>query len=85
MWKITRFADGLDVSEEGSIYFTDATTKYGFGYLDYDVLEGKPNGILLKYNPTTNKTTQLLTGLYFPNGVALSGDQTFLVFCETSK
>lgn len=80
-----KFADGLDVSEDGSVYFTDATTKYGFGYSDYDVLEGKPNGRLLKYSPETKETTQLLTGLYFPNGVALSGDQTFLIFCETSK
>eukprot|EP01018_Ginkgo_biloba_P026520 Gb_28924 [translate_table: standard] len=83
--KRMKFVDGLDVRKDGTIYFTDASTKFGFGYSDYDVLEGRPNGRLLKYNPTSHETTILLTNLFFPNGLALSGDHTFLIFCETSK
>jgi hypothetical protein len=67
------------------IYFTDASTKFGYGQSDLDVLEGRPNGRLLKYDPSTKATSVLATDLFFPNGVALASDQTFLVFCETSK
>ncbi|KAI5084327.1 hypothetical protein GOP47_0000496 [Adiantum capillus-veneris] len=81
-----KFADALDVSrEDGSIYFTDASTKFGYGESNLDVLEGRPNGRLLKYDPSTGTTTVLATGLHFPNGVAVSKDNSFLVVCETSK
>lgn len=81
-----RFTDGVDVSrDDGVIYFTDASTKFGYGQSDLDVLEGRPNGRLLKYDPSTKATSILATDLFFPNGVALAFDQTFLVFCETSK
>eukprot|EP00249_Psilotum_nudum_P035131 c55186_g1_i1 orf=206-1330(-) len=80
-----KFADGIDVAEDGAIYFTDASTKFGFGYSDLDVLEARPNGRLLKYDPGTRTTTLLLSNLYFPNGVAVSSNQKSLIFCETSK
>lgn len=81
-----KFADGVDVAkDDGSIYFTDASTKFGYGESDLDVLEGRPNGRLLKYDPSTRATSVLATNLYFPNGVAVSLDQSFLVFCETTK
>ncbi|KAI3831112.1 hypothetical protein MKX03_017216 [Papaver bracteatum] len=47
------------------------------------VLEANPNGKILKYNPFNKKTTALIDSLCFPNGVALSRNQHFLVFCET--
>ncbi|MCO5604012.1 hypothetical protein L7F22_058169 [Adiantum nelumboides] len=81
-----KFADALDVNrEDGSIYFTDASIKFGYGESDLDVLEGRPNGRLLKFDPSTGATSVFATGLYFPNGVAVSKDNSFLVVCETSK
>ncbi|MCO5605234.1 hypothetical protein L7F22_059414 [Adiantum nelumboides] len=49
------------------------------------VLEGRPNGRLLKLDPSTGATSVFATGLYFPNGVAVSKDNSFLVVSETSK
>ncbi|KAH7282583.1 hypothetical protein KP509_35G037700 [Ceratopteris richardii] len=81
-----KFADSLDInSDDGCIYFTDASTKFGYGESDFDVLEARPNGRLLRYDPSTKSTTVVLTNLYFPNGVAVSLDRKFVVFCETSK
>eukprot|EP01018_Ginkgo_biloba_P016517 Gb_04243 [translate_table: standard] len=76
-------ADGIDVTKEGVIYFTDATYKYELKHYMLDLLEYRPHGRLLKYDPATKTTTVLLKDLYFANGVALSAKQDFLVFCET--
>ncbi|MED6127376.1 yls2-like [Stylosanthes scabra] len=37
----------------------------------------------MSYNPTTKETKVLAHDLYFPNGVAVSPDQQFVIFCET--
>ncbi|EFJ10306.1 hypothetical protein SELMODRAFT_128345 [Selaginella moellendorffii] len=80
-----KLADGLDVARDGTVYFTDASTSYGLHDFDLDLLEGRPYGRLLEYSPRTNQTTVLLRSLFFPNGVALSENEDFLVFCETSQ
>jgi len=79
-----KFADGVDASREGAVYFTDASYKYGFHDHLLDMLEYRPHGRLLKYDSSTKTTSVLLKDLYFPNGVALSAKQDFLVFCETT-
>lgn len=78
-----RLTDGVDVAKDGTIYFTDASYKYSLKDFIYDVLEGRPNGRLISYDPAAKKTTLLATDLYFPNGVAVSPDQTYIIFCET--
>jgi len=49
------------------------------------VFSGDPSGRLLKYNPQTKETTVLHRNLQFPNGVSMSKDGSFLVFCEGSR
>lgn len=46
-------------------------------------LEADNSGRFLKYDPLTRKTTVLIDGLQFPNGVRVSKDGTFVVFAET--
>lgn len=48
------------------------------------VFSGEDSGRMLKYNPKTKETTILVRNLQFPNGVSLSKDGSFLVFCESS-
>ncbi|PRQ45542.1 putative strictosidine synthase [Rosa chinensis] len=48
-----------------------------------DFLEGRPYGRLLSYNPLTKETKVLVRNLYCANGVALSPDQNYVIFCET--
>lgn len=50
-----------------------------------DVLEAKPYGQLLKYDPSTKETSLVLDNLAFANGVALSRNEDYLVVCETWK
>ncbi|KAL6959774.1 hypothetical protein U1Q18_039929 [Sarracenia purpurea var. burkii] len=80
-----RFADDVIEASDGSLYFSVASTKFGLHNWYLDVLEAKPYGQLLKYDPSLNKTSIVLDGLCFPNGVALSADKDYLVFCETWK
>ncbi|KAL5713854.1 yls2-like [Ranunculus cassubicifolius] len=78
-----KLTDGVDIARNGVIYFTDASYKYNFHQHMLDVLEGRPYGRLLSFDPSTNKTQVLVRDLYFANGVALSPKQDFVVYCET--
>lgn len=82
-----KFVDDVEVAGDGMIYFSDASSK--FGYLPYvgldDILEHGGHGRLLKYDPTTQKTTVLLAGLQFANGVAIAPDDSFLLVNQTGS
>lgn len=80
-----RFADDVIEASDGSLYFSDASAKFGLSDWFLDVLEAKPHGRLLKYDPSLNKTSVLMDNLGFANGVALSPDQDFVIVCETWK
>jgi len=79
----SRFADDAIEASDGSVYFSDASSKFGLFDWFLDVLEAKPHGRLLKYDPSTKRTSVVLSDLAFANGVALSPDEDFLVVCET--
>ncbi|OMO55727.1 AMP-dependent synthetase/ligase [Corchorus capsularis] len=79
-----KLTDGVDVAEDGMIYFTDASSKYNVAEAGTDIMEGRPNGRLLSFDPFSKRTQVLLSHLYFANGVAISPHQDFLVFCETA-
>jgi sugar lactone lactonase YvrE len=73
----------LDVAADGTIYFTDASSKFPLTNYKADLLEHRGNGRLLAYDPRTKTTRTLLKDLCFANGVAVSPDQSFLLVVET--
>jgi sugar lactone lactonase YvrE len=79
------FTDDMDIASDGRIYFTDASSK--FQQPDYllDLLEGRPYGRLMVFDPATGKTQVLLKDLYFANGVALSQNEDFVLVNETYR
>ncbi len=79
------FTDHLDVASDGSVYFSDASHRFGINEYLYDLLEAKPHGRLLKYDPVQKKTIVLKDGLFFANGVALSSDESYLLVHETYR
>ncbi|PKI56019.1 hypothetical protein CRG98_023606 [Punica granatum] len=78
-----KLTDGVDVAEDGIIYFTDASYKYRFKEHIWDILEGRPYGRFMSFDPKNRRTNILVRDLYFANGVAVSPKQDFVVFCET--
>ena len=74
----------LDIASDGTIYFTDATDK---PLADYrlDILEHRPLGRALAYDPATKLTRVLFEGIHFANGVALGPDESFALVVETGE
>jgi len=79
-----QLADDLDIGSDGKIYFSDASRKYAVEGFRADIVEHGANGRLYVYDPATQKTELLLDSMYFANGVALNGDESFLLVNETS-
>lgn len=77
------FTDDLDIASDGKIYFTDASSKWNQANYMLDLLEAKPYGRFLVYDPDTQKTTTLINNMYFSNGVALSQQEDFVLVNET--
>jgi sugar lactone lactonase YvrE len=73
----------LDVAADGTIYFTDASSKFPLTNFTADILEHGPNGRFFSYDPQTKITRTLMRDLCFANGVAISPDQSFAVIVET--
>ncbi len=77
-----RFTNNLDVAADGTIYFSDSSDRWGEDEYLYDLLEARPRGRLLRFDPGSGKVSVLVDGLVFANGVALSVDEDFLVVAE---
>lgn len=76
--------DDLDVAADGTVYFTDASSRLGLGRSIQDVVEQRPTGRLLTYR--SGEGARLLQdGLYFANGVALAPDQGYVLVVETAR
>jgi len=80
-----RFTDDLDVAKDGTVYFTDASDKFFQNDYLLDLLEGRPHGRFLSYDPSTKRVKVLLRGMYFANGVALSRNEDFVLVNETYR
>ncbi|EAY89345.1 hypothetical protein OsI_10849 [Oryza sativa Indica Group] len=79
------FANDLDIHRNGSVFFTDTSTRYNRKDHLNVLLEGEGTGRLLRYDPETKAAHVVLSGLVFPNGVQISDDQQFLLFSETTN
>nr|POE67180.1 protein strictosidine synthase-like 6 [Quercus suber] len=74
----------LNVTANGVVkLLTDEADGQKFKLTDADIFEGKPNGRLLSYDPAIKTTKVLVHNLYFANGVVVSPDQNYVIFCET--
>ncbi|XP_045074786.1 LOW QUALITY PROTEIN: adipocyte plasma membrane-associated protein-like [Coregonus clupeaformis] len=78
------FLNGLEISQTGTIYFTDSSSRWGRRHVKLEVIETNALGRLLTFDPVSGHVRVLLDGLYMPNGIALSPDESFLLLAETS-
>jgi len=79
------FTDDVDVATDGRIYFSDASSVWGINEYLFDLLEARPYGRLLRYDPKTKQTEVLLRDLYFANGIAMSENEDFVLVTETYR
>lgn len=74
----------LAVGNDGTVFVTESSTKFTIERLRFEILEHRPNGRILAYDPVKRVTRVLIDHLYFPNGIALNRDQSALLFAETT-
>jgi sugar lactone lactonase YvrE len=83
------FVNDLDVSNDGQIYFTDSSRRWGHrsdspGYY-LDMLENRPNGMVYVWDPQTRATRVAIDQLYYPNGIAVASDGQSIFISETFR
>ena len=77
------FCSNAIEAEDGSVYFTESTTRFDLTGYRGDILEHSGTGRLMVRRPDGAVQT-LLRGLDFANGVDLTRDGSALLFAETS-
>jgi sugar lactone lactonase YvrE len=77
------FCNNASVTRDGVVYFTDSSNRFPVSHWRRDLLEHRPNGRVLVYDPATATTDVVATGFHFPNGVALTPDGDALMMVET--
>ena len=78
-----KFVDDLDIAANGTIWFSDASQRFGLEESLYDFLEASASGRLLSYEPASARTEVRLDGLHFANGVALGPGERYVLVNET--
>ena len=77
-----RFCNNAAIAGDGTVYFSDSSRHYGIDQWKDDFVQNTRTGRLLQLKEDGTLTT-LLDGLAFANGVALSGDESFVAVAET--
>jgi 2-keto-4-pentenoate hydratase/2-oxohepta-3-ene-1,7-dioic acid hydratase in catechol pathway/sugar lactone lactonase YvrE len=79
-----KFTNNAAVAADGTIYFSDSSTRFRIEHYKQDLLEHRPNGRVFRYSPGAKDLDLIADGLYFPNGVALAPDESFLLVAQTA-
>jgi streptogramin lyase len=77
------FCSNVVESSDGTIFFTESTSRFYYEYYKGSVIEGRPSGSLFRRDPD-GTVSELADGLYFANGVTLTADESALVFAESA-
>lgn len=70
------------VAPDGTVYFTDSSTRFRVPQWRADLIRRTASGRLLRRAPD-GTVTELLGGMEFANGVALAADGSFVAVAET--
>ena len=79
------FTDDVEITHDGVVYFTDASAVWGYGKETEDLLDQRPSGRVLRYDPETGATQVVARELSFANGLALAPDERSLYIAETGR
>ncbi|MFJ2480058.1 SMP-30/gluconolactonase/LRE family protein [Pseudomonas sp. NPDC087598] len=78
------FTDDVAIDKSGHYaYFSDASSRWGYGHDGEAIIEHGGDGRLLRYDFQTGKTNVLLDKLEFANGVTLGPDDAYVLVNET--
>jgi sugar lactone lactonase YvrE len=78
-----RFIDDVDIAGDGTIWFSDVSSRFGLHEYIYDLIEASATGRLLSFTPSSGQVQVHVSGLYFANGVAIGPDDSWVLVNET--
>lgn len=77
------FCNNAAISAEGTVWFSDSSTRFGIEHWKDEMVQNTRTGRLLRLDPD-GSVAVVLGGLAFANGVALSRDESYVAVAETS-
>ncbi|WP_370249930.1 SMP-30/gluconolactonase/LRE family protein [Nocardioides sp.] len=77
-----RFCNNAAIADDGTIWWSDSSTRYGIDRWKDDFVQNTRTGRLLRRAPD-GEVSVVLDGLAFANGVALSSSGDFVAVAET--
>ena len=77
-----RFCNNAAIASDGTVWFSDSSTKFGIEQWKDDFVQNTRTGRLMRLDPD-GTVEVVLDGLAFANGVALSQDEDFVAVAET--
>lgn len=77
------FCNNAAVLDDGSVWFTDSSTRWGIDEWKSDLIENTCTGRLLRLGPGESDPEVVLGGLSFANGVARTADGSEVIVAET--
>jgi len=80
-----KFANNAAVAADGTVYFSDSSSRFHIEHYKQDLLEHRPNGRVFRCRPPAVGLELVADGLYFPNGVALTPDESFLLVAQMGE
>ncbi|MDH3578752.1 MAG: SMP-30/gluconolactonase/LRE family protein [Gammaproteobacteria bacterium] len=79
-----KFVEAVEIAADGTIWFTDASTRFTHHSGMYMFLEGRATGRLLSFSPDTEQVKIHLDDLAWANGVTVAPGDEFVLVAETS-
>jgi sugar lactone lactonase YvrE len=77
-----RFCNNAAVAADGTVWFTDSSTRFGIEQWKDDFVQDTRTGRLARRDPD-GTVSVVIDGLAFANGVALSADESYVAVAET--
>lgn len=77
--------DDIAIASDGTVWFTDASTRFKLDNNLTDFLESMPTGRLFAWNPQSGQTSLHVDNLGFANGVTLGPNEAYLLVNETMR
>lgn len=77
-----RFCNNAAIASDGTVWFSDSSTKYGITHWKDDFVQNTRTGRLARLGADGTPAV-VLDGLAFANGVALAADESYVAVAET--
>ncbi|XP_033127979.1 adipocyte plasma membrane-associated protein-like [Anneissia japonica] len=83
--KYYRFFNDLVKSEDGTIFFSDSSSKWQRREFGYILMENDKCGRISWFSESTKQIDSFISSSYFPNGIVLGPNSEYFLFSETTR